>query len=147
MVVLSQSCSSDNTTKKARVAFDAGASGGEAGEATGGTSATGGSTSRGGTSSGATGGTAGAVGKGGTGSGATGAVAGDSGASSSAAGEAGASNACPTGTGNCDGDPSTCETNLNLVTSCGSCSTSCNGMDIWVCEYDPPGNFNGEKPY
>ncbi|WP_420580592.1 pathogenesis-related family 1 protein [Reichenbachiella sp.] len=24
---------------------------------------------------------------------------------------------------------------------------TCDGLDIWVCQYDPPGNFIGEKPY
>lgn len=23
----------------------------------------------------------------------------------------------------------------------------CNGSDIWVCNYDPPGNWRGQKPY
>lgn len=26
------------------------------------------------------------------------------------------------------------------TTQVGCASSSCNGMDIWVCEYDPPGN-------
>ncbi|MEP1034741.1 CAP domain-containing protein [Ekhidna sp.] len=29
----------------------------------------------------------------------------------------------------------------------GCAKISCGGMDIWVCNYDPPGNWVGEKPY
>ena len=29
----------------------------------------------------------------------------------------------------------------------GCAKITCNGMDIWVCHYDPPGNWIGEKPY
>src|SRR5690606_31272337 len=36
---------------------------------------------------------------------------------------------CPTGFGDCDSDPTDCETDLNLVTSCGSCTNSCNGAN------------------
>lgn len=32
-------------------------------------------------------------------------------------------------------------------TKVGCGVASCDGLDIWVCQYDPPGNFNGEKPY
>jgi uncharacterized protein YkwD len=28
------------------------------------------------------------------------------------------------------------------TTQLGCAMTSCNGMDIWVCEYDPPGNVD-----
>lgn len=43
---------------------------------------------------------------------------------------AGAGGGCPAGTGECDGDPSTvCEADLTLVTSCGSCTNSCNGAN------------------
>jgi len=126
VVVLSQSCSSGDNTKKARVAFDAGAAGGEAGAtSSSGGSTSGGSTSRGGSGTGATAATGATVGA--AGEGTTGGSTGASGAPSGAAGEAGASGTvCPTGFGDCDGDGS-CETPLNLLTSCGSCTTSCNG--------------------
>lgn len=29
----------------------------------------------------------------------------------------------------------------------GCAKINCNGYDIWVCNYDPPGNWIGEKPY
>ncbi|WP_420316593.1 CAP domain-containing protein [Ekhidna sp.] len=29
----------------------------------------------------------------------------------------------------------------------GCAKITCDGMDIWVCNYDPPGNWVGEKPY
>lgn len=29
----------------------------------------------------------------------------------------------------------------------GCAKIVCDGMDIWVCNYDPPGNWVGEKPY
>ena len=29
----------------------------------------------------------------------------------------------------------------------GCAKIECNGMDIWVCNYDPPGNYRGQKPY
>jgi pathogenesis-related protein 1 len=29
----------------------------------------------------------------------------------------------------------------------GCAKIECNGNDIWVCNYDPPGNWVGEKPY
>lgn len=29
----------------------------------------------------------------------------------------------------------------------GCAKIQCDGMDIWVCEYDPPGNWIGQKPY
>ena len=29
----------------------------------------------------------------------------------------------------------------------GCAKIECNGYDIWVCNYDPPGNWVGEKPY
>lgn len=32
-------------------------------------------------------------------------------------------------------------------TKVGCGVATCDGQDIWVCQYDPPGNFNGEKPY
>lgn len=32
-------------------------------------------------------------------------------------------------------------------TKVGCGVVTCNGFDIWVCQYDPPGNFIGEKPY
>lgn len=29
----------------------------------------------------------------------------------------------------------------------GCAKIECDGMDIWVCNYDPPGNWIGRKPY
>jgi len=29
---------------------------------------------------------------------------------------------------------------------CGA-ATCENGMELWVCNYNPPGNYRGEKPY
>ncbi len=29
----------------------------------------------------------------------------------------------------------------------GCAKIECDGMDIWVCNYDPPGNWRGQKPY
>lgn len=29
----------------------------------------------------------------------------------------------------------------------GCAKIVCDGMDIWVCNYDPPGNWVGEKPF
>lgn len=33
------------------------------------------------------------------------------------------------------------------TTSVGCAKVTCNGSTIWVCEYDPPGNWVGERPY
>ena len=33
------------------------------------------------------------------------------------------------------------------TTKVGCAKIRCRDMDIWVCEYDPPGNWVGEKPY
>lgn len=33
------------------------------------------------------------------------------------------------------------------TTKVGCAKIECDGMDIWVCNYDPPGNWIGEKPY
>lgn len=35
----------------------------------------------------------------------------------------------------------------NTTTKVGCAKIKCGDMDIWVCEYDPPGNWVGEKPY
>lgn len=32
-------------------------------------------------------------------------------------------------------------------TQVGCGTVTCDGLDIWVCQYDPPGNFVGQKPY
>lgn len=32
-------------------------------------------------------------------------------------------------------------------TKVGCGTITCDGLDIWVCQYDPPGNFIGQKPY
>jgi len=29
----------------------------------------------------------------------------------------------------------------------GCAKIQCDGFDVWVCNYDPPGNWVGEKPY
>ena len=29
----------------------------------------------------------------------------------------------------------------------GCAKIECDGMDIWVCNFDPPGNWRGQKPY
>ncbi len=29
----------------------------------------------------------------------------------------------------------------------GCASSTCDGMTTWVCNYDPPGNYVGQKPY
>ena len=29
----------------------------------------------------------------------------------------------------------------------GCAKIQCDGFDLWVCNYDPPGNWVGEKPY
>ena len=33
------------------------------------------------------------------------------------------------------------------TTKVGCAKIECDGYDIWVCNYDPPGNWVGEKPY
>lgn len=33
------------------------------------------------------------------------------------------------------------------TTKVGCAKIECDGFDIWVCNYDPPGNWVGEKPY
>ena len=33
------------------------------------------------------------------------------------------------------------------TTKVGCAQIECNGMITWVCNYDPPGNYVGEKPY
>jgi len=30
------------------------------------------------------------------------------------------------------------------TTEVGCGHSRCNGMDVWVCEYDPPGNWEGQ---
>jgi hypothetical protein len=32
-------------------------------------------------------------------------------------------------------------------TQIGCAMVKCNGQEIWVCNYNPPGNYTGEKPY
>jgi hypothetical protein len=107
---VSQSCSSDPAKKKVGPTFtpDAGA----AGESGGGTNGmSGGATgTSGSTSTGGAGDTAGAM-----------ATAGESNA-----GAAGSGTDCPAGFGECNGNlTDLCEQSLNLVTSCGSCTTTC----------------------
>ncbi len=95
-------------------------SGGTGGQSTGGMG--GGSPDSGG----GTGGVGASGGTGGTG----GSV--DAGADSSmmsdAGGDAAADGGCPSGFADCTADPG-CETNLSLVFSCGSCTTSCDGTN------------------
>ncbi|MEO9966532.1 MAG: pathogenesis-related family 1 protein [Reichenbachiella sp.] len=33
------------------------------------------------------------------------------------------------------------------TTEVGCGVATCDGLDIWVCQYNPPGNFVGQKPY
>ncbi len=33
------------------------------------------------------------------------------------------------------------------TTKVGCAKIECDGYDLWVCNYDPPGNWVGEKPY
>ncbi len=33
------------------------------------------------------------------------------------------------------------------TTKVGCAKIICGGMETWVCEYDPPGNYVGKKPY
>lgn len=33
------------------------------------------------------------------------------------------------------------------TTKVGCGVVTCDGYDLWVCQYDPPGNYVGEKPY
>ncbi len=35
----------------------------------------------------------------------------------------------------------------NTTTEFGCAKSFCDGNVIWVCNYDPPGNWEGEKPY
>lgn len=35
----------------------------------------------------------------------------------------------------------------NTTTKVGCAKIECDGFEIWVCNYDPPGNWVGEKPY
>ena len=84
---------------------------------------------------GGAGGTAGTAGAGGTGgTGATGGIGG-TGASGGTGGTGGAS--CPAPTADCDGTPSTCETNLDTsAVHCGACGHGCLGgtCQTGVCQ-------------
>ena len=33
------------------------------------------------------------------------------------------------------------------TTEVGCGKATCDGLDVWVCQYNPPGNFVGQKPY
>jgi pathogenesis-related protein 1 len=33
------------------------------------------------------------------------------------------------------------------TTEVGCAAIECNGMTLWVCNYNPPGNYRGQKPY
>lgn len=101
------------------------ASGGKTG-ASGGTSSEGGAGGSGATSGGDAGGAGGSGGVGaGSGTGGSGGVSvGGSGGDGGGEGGGGPVE-CPPNRGDCDNDPSTCETPLTLVTSCGACNVSC----------------------
>ena len=108
--LLSQSCGS-SSPKKSTQNPTAGRNSGDAGESSAGEP---GSSGNGGTGNSSNGGSAGVL-----------AEAGDGGTSA-----AGAGPECPTGFGECDGDLSDlCEQDLSLVTSCGSCGTTCNSKN------------------
>ena len=96
-----------------------GGAGGGTGGAGGGTGGSGGSTG----GAGGTGGSAGAAGSAGSSGGAGGSAGADGGAGDASMG--GSGGGCPTGYADCDSDPNDCETALNLLTSCGSCTTVC----------------------
>ncbi|MGE0321300.1 MAG: hypothetical protein AB7K71_15295 [Polyangiaceae bacterium] len=111
-----------------------GGSGGNSGGAGAGGASGAGGTSTGGTSAGGT--SSGGASAGGTSSGgasAGGTSAGGTSAGGSAGGSAGATGGtgggCPTGYADCDSNPTDCETDLSLVTSCGSCTKTCNGAN------------------
>ncbi len=129
-VLLAQACGSSDGKKKTTGPHYS--SGGEGGESSGGSKPTGGKAGTGG--SGASSNNAGQASEGGR-----------AGASSveeptagvGPAGGAGSSgDSCPTGFGECDDNPQTvCEQDLNLVTSCGDCNTTCNSSHATVaCE-------------
>jgi hypothetical protein len=90
--------------------------GGEGGNGSGGSSGSGGRGGSAGTGEGGEGGMSdGGMSSGGTSTGGT--------AGSGMGGTGGME--CPTGYGDCDDDESDCETPLTLITSCGSCTTTC----------------------
>ena len=35
----------------------------------------------------------------------------------------------------------------NRTRAVGCAIAQCNGSEVWVCNYSPPGNLNGAKPY
>jgi hypothetical protein len=109
--VLSQSCGASDDKKRVRQV-----TGGEGGGlAEGGEPA-----SAGGPTTSAVGGQGGIAGV------PDGAMAGAAGAPDSTAGAAGGASECPSGFGECDGDPSdACEQDLNSVETCGDCETAC----------------------
>jgi hypothetical protein len=135
-VLLAQACGSSDGKKKTMGPQYAG--GGEGGESSGGSKPTGGKDGSGG------------VAASGNDGGQTGADAGNAGtpgtveptagagpeATGGAGGAVGSGDDCPTGFGECDDNPLTvCEQDLNLVTSCGDCKTTCNSTHATVaCE-------------
>jgi hypothetical protein len=50
---------------------------------------------------------------------------GEAGAGSETGGAGGAQNTCPEGFGDCDDDPTSCETPLDTLVQCGGCDVSC----------------------
>lgn len=119
--LLTQSCGSSADKKKTGPGPDFGEAG-EGGASSGGKSgASSGGKSGASNASGGLGGSAGEAG-GSSGPETSGGAGGDAGMSGGGAGPD-----CPDGFAECDGDLSdVCEQNLNLVTSCGACTTSCN---------------------
>ena len=140
-VVAAFGCSKDDDDKDPRRTGGVGGTvGGEAGPTggTGGAGAMGGGagmSGSGGMAGGGAGGMAGGGSGGMAGSGGGAGASGAAGASGSAGADAGTDasdggTGCPAGTGECDGNPATvCEADLTLITSCGSCTTSCNGAN------------------
>ncbi len=151
LLLVTTACSDEDDEKDPQRGKGAGASGGSGGT-NGGTGAAAGDGGMGGISGnggiGGSGGNSGGAGAGGTSGGSAGAggtnaggtnaggtnAGGSAGASGGSAGSSGASTGgtgggCPTGYGDCDSNPLDCETDLNLVTSCGSCTKTCNGAN------------------
>jgi hypothetical protein len=134
VVVLSQACGSSEGKKKVPGPhYTAG------GEASGGAS----DTPKGGKSSGGTAGSTNDAGQPGNDAGSPTGVSGSAAQGGMESGVAGAGGAagqsgdgCPTGQGECDDNPATvCEQNLNLITSCGDCLTTCQANNANVaCE-------------
>ncbi len=135
-VLLAQACGSSDGKKKTPGPQYSG--GGQGGESSGGSKPTGGKAGTGG--SGATSNDAGQTsvegGKAGAPSIDEPTAGADVGPAGGAGGATSSGDGCPTGFGECDDDAATvCEQDLNLVTSCGACNTTCNSTHATVaCE-------------